>query len=176
MDVELLTATDSSYDTVLNLSRYYIYDMSEYACWPCSEIGQFGGCDEFFEDWKSGRNHPYIIHVDGELAGFAGVKHDAQRDEYDIQEFFVLRKFRHSGVGRAIALMLFDRYRGNWIVQQLAVNIPAVGFWQAAINDYTQGVFSNEGLSDSPWGRLQTLRFNNQITSIHAEENADNTE
>lgn len=163
MGLELIAATDADYDTVQNLSRYYIYDMSEYAGWPCSSAGEFSGCDDLFEDWRSGRNHPFLICVDGELAGFAGVKHDVDGDEYEIQEFFVLRKFRRHGVGRAVASMLFDRYPGNWIVQQLAVNAPAVGFWHSAISDYTRGKFHDEGLSDSPWGSLRTLRFSNMV-------------
>ncbi|MHB1001300.1 MAG: GNAT family N-acetyltransferase [Armatimonadota bacterium] len=161
MNVELLTADNSNYDTVLNLSQYYIYDMSEYTGWPCSKIGQFTGCDEFFEDWRSGKNHPYIIQVDGELAGFTGIKYDAHLDEYEIQEFFILRKFRHRGVGRSIAFMIFDRYQGNWVVRQLSVNIPAVKFWQSVIDGYTNGKLINEGMSDTPWGMMQTLRFDN---------------
>lgn len=162
MKPELISAANSDYDIVQNMSRYYIYDLSEYTGWSCSLDGQYAGCDEFFEDWYTGRNHPYIIKVDGEFAGFAGVKYDACNDEYEIQEFFILRKFRRQGVGGIIASMLFDLYHGNWIVQQLAVNTPAINFWQVMINAYTKGEFVNEGLSESPWGDIQTLRFNNQ--------------
>src|SRR3990172_12228184 len=158
MRIELIAATDADYPVVQQLSAYYIYDMSEFTGWHCPDTGRYGGGDEFFSGWRAGKNYPFLIRVDGELAGFAGVKYDAQQSEYAIQEFFVLRKFRRRGVGKAIAFMLFDRFRGQWKVQQLVVNTPAICFWQATINEYTNGKFECAETVASPWGELNTLR------------------
>jgi predicted acetyltransferase len=143
---------------VQNLSRLYIYDMSEFLGWACPDTGLFGGCDEFFADWQAGANHPHLIMRGNELAGFAGAK--AEGEGHCIQEFFVLRKFRRKGVGRQMAGALFDSYPGAWTVKQLARNAPAIAFWKAVIHDYTSGQFS-ENDEQSPWGAMHAIRFSN---------------
>ena len=165
MSIELTAATDADDQIVRNLSAYYIYDFTEYTGWSCPENGLFAGCDELFDDWRAGKNHPFIIRVDGELAGFAGVAYD-DSGEYFIQEFFVLRKFRRRGVGKSVAFMLFDRFPGKWKVQQLTANTPAVGFWRVTIDEYTSGVFTDDGVADSPWGTMSTLRFSNSLPQV----------
>ena len=161
MSIELISATEADREIVRNLSAYYIYDFTEYTGWSCPKNGLFAGCDELFDDWSVGKNHPFVIKVNGELAGFAGVAYDDDSGEHFIQEFFIMRKFRRKGVGKSIALMLFDRFPGKWKVQQLTANTPAVGFWRAIIDEYTNSVFTHE-VVDSPWGTMDTLRFSNQ--------------
>jgi len=132
--------------------------MSEFLGWACPATGLFGGCDEFFEDWKAGTNHPYLIKAGSELAGFAGVK--AYEEGHCIQEFFVLRKFRRQGVGRRIAIELFEKFPGDWRVQQLAKNTPAIGFWRAVVRDYTGDEWA-EHVESGEWGPMNTIRFCN---------------
>jgi len=158
MTITLLPATDADYAIVQNLSAYYLHDMSEFMGWPCPESGRFAGCDEFFEDWRAGRNHPYLLRVDGELAGFAGVKLGPDGETHEIQEFFLLRKFRHQGVGQQVAAQLFARFPGPWRVEALIVNVPAVRFWQSVVT--AQGESVTTEVADSPWGKRQVFRFN----------------
>ena len=160
LGVEVVPAREEDLPVVRNMSALYIHDMSEWMGWPCPESGLFGGCDEFFEDWEAGRNHPYLIRVDGELAGFAGVAQIASGSdpEHCIQEFFVLRKFRRRGIGREVATRLFDAHPGRWIVRALASNAPAVAFWRAVIASYAHGSAETaECLSQ--WGMQKTIRF-----------------
>lgn len=164
MNIEIAPAGDEDLPIVQNLARFYIYDMSEYMGWPCSESGSFGGCDEFFGDWRNGRNSPYVIRVDGELAGFAGIKRAAAegvRSECLVQEFFILRKFRGKGVGRNVATRLFDKFPGMWKVQQLVQNSPAIGFWREVIRDYTKGHYDEKAERDPRWGDVNVIRFCN---------------
>ena len=120
----------------------------------------FGGGDDYFADWPAGRNTPFIIRVDGELAGFTGVVYRETEQAHVVQEFFVLRKFRRRGVGRQVAVKLFDRYPGNWIVEQLVENLPALRFWQTVVNEYTGGQYAETQYA-SPWGEMNVLRFRN---------------
>lgn len=149
-----------------NLSSLYIHDMSELMGWRCPETGRFGGADEFFEDWRAGRNRPYLIRVGKELAGFTGLREvdDAHGHQWDIPEFFILRKFRRRGVGSHVAVHLFDGHRGNWRVAQLMGNTRAVAFWRAIIGDYTGGKFT-ETREPSPWGEMNYIRFNNAAST-----------
>ncbi len=158
MECELQLASIQDLPVAQNLARFYIYDMSEFLGWACPPTGLFGGCDEFFEDWKTGKNHPYLIRAGNELVGFAGVK--ACENGHCIQEFFILRKFRRQGIGRRIAVALFEAFLGDWTIQQLAKNAPAVGFWRAVVRDYTEGEFT-EHVEPSEWGPMNTIRFCN---------------
>lgn len=96
--IQLLPATEVDYPVVQNLSGYYIYDFTEYLGWPCPESGRFGGCDAMFAEWQAGKNYPFLIRVDGELAGFAAVGLETEAQEFSIQEFFIMRKFRRRGI------------------------------------------------------------------------------
>src|SRR5438309_2789783 len=58
---------------------------------------------------------------------------------YDIAEFFVLRRYRHSGVGREAAFLAWDRYPGSWTVRVAEGNAGALEFWRSAIDQYTSG-------------------------------------
>ena len=161
MDIEIKPASDEDFPVVENLARFYVYDMSELMGWPCPENGLFGGCDEFFDDWQDGKNAPFVVRIQGELAGFAGVKRTGggKQDEHCVQEFFVLRKFRRQGVGRTVAATLFDKYPGAWTVQQLARNTPAAEFWPAVVRDYTGGNCSERSERHPQWGEMNTISF-----------------
>jgi len=161
LNIEIVPAGDEDLPIVQNLARYYVYDMSEFMGWPCPESGSFGGCDEFLEDWRNCRNSPYVIRVDGELAGFAGVKREV-RNEYLVQEFFILRKFRRKGIGRNVASQLFDKFPGMWKVQQLVQNSPAIGFWREVVRDYTEGHYDENTERDPRWGDVNVIRFSNE--------------
>jgi predicted acetyltransferase len=157
VEYELNPASMQDLPVARNLSMFYIYDMAEFMDWPCQESGLFEGCEEFFADWQAGRNHPYLIRCQGELAGFAGVK--ATKEGHCIQEFFILRKFRRHGLGRQVAEALFQAFPGAWKIQALAANTPAVAFWRAVVRDYAQGQFSEHDGEDSPWGYMHTICF-----------------
>ena len=63
---------------------------------------------------------PYLIRVDGKIAGFALIcPHCDYREEADARcfgEFFVMLKYRRMGVGKQVATQLFDLHRGHWEV------------------------------------------------------------
>lgn len=171
MKIELQSASEADFPVVQNLVRFYIYDMSEIMGWACPESGLFGGCDDLPEYWWTGstpeelqaisnrlnivipfnvhferwsgncQGHPFMIRVDGELAGFALIKQcdNGGTIVFDVGEFFVVRKFRGKGVGKTVAHMLFDMFSGNWQVRQMMAHKPAQAFWRKTISDYTDG-------------------------------------
>ena len=161
--IQLLPAREADYPVVQRLSGYYIYDFSEFTGWPCPESGQFAGCDALFAEWQAGKNNPFIIRVGGELAGFAAVGLDVATREFYIQEFFILRKYRRRGVGKSVAFQLFDQFAGLWRVELLLENSPARRFWQPVITQYVAGNPVHMEEHDSPWGRMQLLRFTRAV-------------
>jgi predicted acetyltransferase len=144
-----------------NLTQLYAYDFAEIAGWDIPDSGRFPDeiIDGCFAD--SGR-HPFLLRVDGRLAGFAIVDTRSRLtgDEgvRDVAEFFVARPYRGRGVGAEAARALFDRFGGRWEVRQTAKNAAAIAFWRKVIGRYTGGRFE-ETMHDGPrWrGPVQTF-------------------
>ncbi|MEL6840703.1 MAG: GNAT family N-acetyltransferase [Pseudomonadota bacterium] len=97
--------------------------------------------------WTDPDRHPYLIFVEKEPAGFA-IVHWTGKD-YDMEQFFVMRKFRRTGLGRAAAYRLFDMFRGPWGIEQITSNTVAQAFWRNVISGYTDDDFEDT-LGDDP--------------------------
>lgn len=162
MDVTLHQATRDDLPVVKNLVPYYIYDMSEHMGWRCRADGRFDGCNGIETYWSEAGKHAFMLRHGQEWAGFALVRgnHEQPDIDYSIAEFFVLRKFRGQGVGERVAGQLFDRFRGRWLVEQLAQNRPAVAFWRKVIDRYCDGRFEQRA-ARSEWGDMIVLLFSN---------------
>ena len=101
----------------------YQYDFSIYSNDDVRENGYFGN----FQDdkyWNTEGRYQYLIRVNGNIAGFILVEACAEYNElpntYNIQAFLVLQKYRRHGVGKAAAMSVFDKHKGNcW---QLSLN------------------------------------------------------
>ena len=181
MDIQIIPAWPEDYTIVQNLTQYYIYDFSEFMGWDPSPEGLFGGCDELPQYWgwdveneqlrwpKDWVGYPFIIRVDGVLAGFAMIRRlgAGEPPTYEVGEFFVLRRFRRHGVGKTVAQRLFDRFRGNWVVKQMYDNTPARDFWHRTIDEYTGGKFEEFLEYDEVYElRMAGQRFSNSLGSM----------
>lgn len=111
------------------LIELYIYDYSEYMGWDVDAHGVFGYryLDHY---WTESDRHPFFIRVDGRLAGFALVRSGTP---HGMAEFFVMRRYRRTGVGRQAAQILFERFPGAWEVSQLVTNVTGTTFWRSVI-------------------------------------------
>ena len=138
--IALIPAGEADRDVLQAMGRFYVYDMSEYTGWACPPDGLYE-CADFGTWWSEPGAHCFFIEVDGERAGFVLIDRNATlpQTEYNVAEFFVMRKFKGRGVGRAVATMIFDRFRGPWEVMQLLDNRGAIRFWRKVIGTYTGG-------------------------------------
>jgi predicted acetyltransferase len=125
--------------------------------------GLYGHPDRIERFWRESGRRAFLLKVDGELAGFALIRDEAElagAGTHEVSEFFVLRKFRRRGIGERAAIRLFDMAPGPWELSQLASNVPAQEFWCRVMGRYTGGVFTDtwhaHERSGLPWrGRVQ---------------------
>ena len=152
MNVQIHPAGLDEKGLLERLMELYLYDFSEFDGADVDEQAQYGY--PYLERyWAETGRTPFLIRVDGILAGFVLVF------EYTllgipghmIAEFFVMRKYRRMGVGRLAAFAAFDRFPGHWEVSQIAENIPAQNFWRKVIAEYTRGNFREVMLDDEAW-------------------------
>ncbi|WP_020060105.1 GNAT family N-acetyltransferase [Bacillus sp. 123MFChir2] len=129
--------------TVLkNLTELYKYDFSEFDPEDVNEHGlyEYMYVDHYFTE--EGR-FPFFIKVNGKYAGFALIREVEEngRTYYSMSEFFVMKKYRKSGVGRHAALQLFSKFHGEWEVAEMEENVPAQAFWRKVISLYTNNEY-----------------------------------
>jgi predicted acetyltransferase len=67
-----------------------------------------------------------------------------------VAEFFVLRRYRASGVGRRAANLLWRALPGRWMVRVGAGNSAALGFWTRVITEFANGGVTEEGREGPP--------------------------
>ena len=149
-----------------NLTQFYSYDFSEVLEMHVDEDGRFGTVDlspYWVDEWR----HPFLLRVDKKVAGFALISERSKITDksgvFDMTEFFVLRRFRRHGVGRAAA---FRRFAGPWEVRQREENPDATAFWRRAINEYTRGDYEETRWSRPEWSEIvQTFSTASQRAS-----------
>jgi predicted acetyltransferase len=142
VQIEIIDAKNAQ-NVVRNLFALYVHDLSEMVGVDIGDDGNFAMPPSFATYWRgpdSPQRHPFLVRANGRLAGFALIKRIAA-DTHDVGEFFILRKFRRSGLGRDVACRLFDGFAGNWEVRELPTNTPAQAFWRRIIGEYTSGDF-----------------------------------
>lgn len=132
-------------DAVLlaNLLELYLHDLSD--SFPAIELGADGrfGYDYLPLYWSEpDRRFPFLIRSGGRVAGFVlAMRGSPMSDDpnvLDISEFFVLRRYRRSGVGRRAAFLVWDRLPGQWIVRVAEGNSVALAFWTEIIDEYAE--------------------------------------
>ena len=140
-----------------NLMQFYYYDFSEVLEMHVNENGRFENVDltpYWVDEWR----HPFLLRVDKNVAGFALVsersKITGKSGVFDMTEFFVLRRFRRHGVGRAAAFAAFGHFAGPWEVREREENPNATAFWRRVINEYTRGNYEETRWSRPEWSEI----------------------
>lgn len=151
MDIKLEKAAIEQKSVLRNLLELYNYEFTEFEPDDVDEHGLYGYkyLDHY---WTEEGRHPFFIRVDGKLAGFVlvreiGTSHG--NSVYSMAEFFVMKKYRKTGVGRKAANMVFDTFIGEWKVSEIEKNVPAQCFWRRVVGEYTVGSF--EEIRETDW-------------------------
>ncbi len=144
----------------------YQYDFSEFDGTDVDPHGIYG-YDYLDNYWTQPEHYPFIVYANQQLAGFVLVNDYVMLpgNLRSIAEFFVMRKYRRSGVGQYVASSIFDHLPGKWEIRQIKENTIAHIFWSKVINTYTNRQFVEKSHDTSTWsGTIHT--FNNTDTVI----------
>ena len=144
MNFKLLKATNDHKTVIQQLVQLYSYDFSEYTAHDVEENGLFAAYPGLDDYWDGDSKFPYIIKANDKYAGFVLVKSviTEARNYFSIAEFFILKKYRREGAGKAMAMKIFNLHPGQWEVYQMDSNKPAQLFWNKVIAEYTKGQFT----------------------------------
>lgn len=138
-DIHLEPALREQEPILANLLELYSHDFSEFQSLDIGSDGRFG-YSSLPLYWNDSDRHPFLILLDGKLAGLALVKQgseiSAKQEVWDMAEFFVLRGCRRRGIGTLAAQEAWRRFPGLWEVRVMQSNLTASLFWKHAISDF----------------------------------------
>ncbi len=167
MKIELVKATEQQKSVLCNLMELYQYELSEIEAKDVNACGLFGYryLDYY---WIEPERHPFLVKVDEKLAGFVLINQHTylhqDNNAKSIAEFFILKKYRSQGIGKQVAIQIFDKFPGNWEVRQTAFNLGAQAFWSKVISQYTNETFDEVLLNDDRWhGQIKTFNNSNKL-------------
>ena len=151
-----IVQVERSSDQILsNLFELYLHDMAEWFQFDTTAEGNYAFPTQQ-EIWDKGIDVYLLYH--GEIpVGFGLVGSAAEFDDnqgaMDMDEFFVVRRYRRSGIGRAFANYLWSQYPGHWLVRVFQKNLPAIPFWRGSVGAFTQGRYSEQitEVDGRPW-------------------------
>jgi ribosomal-protein-alanine N-acetyltransferase len=145
--IELVAATLEEYPLIQNMGRFYVYDMSEFmgeeSGWEMPEDGMYE-CIDFKKYWEDKNSFPFIVRYKSEIVGFVIVdkKGSAADIDFNMAQFFILRKFKNKGIGKYVAQACFKKFPGTWEVMVIPGNEGAYRFWRATVKSYTHHEFA----------------------------------
>jgi len=142
--VEIRKAGLDDREILANLLEKYDYEFSQYDKRGVNKLGLFGyPYLDFY--WTDDDRWAYLIYADNELAGFIMVfnyrEERSRETDFQIAEFFVIYKYRRSGVGKQAFFQVLDKHRGRWGLGTHPENITAMTFWENSIDEYTKGQY-----------------------------------
>ena len=119
---------------IQRMLELYQHDLSEIWDQDLDSHGEYGYALDRY--WDTEGFYAFVATVDGKYAGCALVNQEVRigTHGYWMDQFFVLKKYRHQGVGQLLAQSVFGALLGRWEVGQLTENDAAQAFWREVIS------------------------------------------
>jgi predicted acetyltransferase len=144
--VDVVPAAPEQQPLLANLLELYSHDFSEFSDIDLGADGRYG-YKPLPLYWTEPGRHPFLVRLDGKLAGFVLVKRGSEvsgdPDVWDLAEFFIVRRYRRQRLGVNVAHHVWRRFAGRWEVRVMPANRAAHAFWQRAIRELTNDAVSS---------------------------------
>ena len=130
-----------------NLMQFYMYDFSEWLPLDFSADGFFS-LQPKYEYFTHPSTSPFIVEVDGKIAGFVTVDHDTHIEgaTYNIGYFFIGRQYRAKGLARRVVASLLHTFDGGWQIFHINANATAKQFWDRVIPQLVGAAFTRHSI------------------------------
>lgn len=153
-------ALDEDFPAVSRMLELYQYDLSDIWNQELDDKGTFGY--DLSRHREGTRFFAHVVLANGHFAGVALVAPAivTQKEGFWMEQFFVLKKYRQSGIGRALAHHVFQSHPGPWEVGQMPKNVPAQAFWRKVISQLTKDEFTEVQVHEGWWqGVVQRFTY-----------------
>ena len=151
MSLELRKANPEDFPALQQLLELYQYDISDIYLQDTDAEAKYGYNLERHR--RDERFHAHVALEGSQYIGFALVAPAivTRKEGSWMEQFFVLKRYRRSGAGRALALHVFQSHPGPWEVGQMPANHAAQAFWRNVIATATAGAFVELQVTEGWW-------------------------
>jgi predicted acetyltransferase len=164
---EIREATAADRAALQRMLELYQHDLSDIWDQDVDTAGEYGYALDRY--WASDECRAFVARADGCYAGFALVDREAKvgQNSWWMDQFFVLKKYRHRGIGDKLARTVFAALPGSWEVGQMSANRSAQQFWRRVISDYTGGSYAEHEVVGGWWtGVVQCFRSSTLCSDV----------
>lgn len=151
MVLELRKAESRDFPALQQLLELYQYELSD--IWP-QEADHEAKYGYNLEPHKqSERFHAHVAMEGSHYVGFALVAPAVvtRKEGNWMEQFFILKRFRRSGAGYALAKHVLLTHPGAWEVGQMPANLAAQAFWRRVIEKVTSGSYVEVQVTEGWW-------------------------
>jgi len=151
MVLELRKAEPHDFPALQQMLELYQYELSD--IWP-QEADPEAKYGYNLERHKQGKRfHAHVAMEGAQYVGFALVAPAVvtRKEGNWMEQFFILKRFRRSGAGYALAKHVLLNHPGAWEVGQMPANLAAQAFWRRVIERVTSGSYVEVQVTEGWW-------------------------
>lgn len=151
MDLELRNARPHDFPALQQLLELYQYELSDIWLQDTDAEARYGY--DLERHRRGERFHAHVATKGSQYLGFALVAPAVvtRTEGHWMEQFFVLKRFRRSGVGDALARHVLLSHPGAWEVGQMPENLAAQAFWRRVIARLTAGRYVELQVTEGWW-------------------------
>ena len=151
MVLELRKAKPQDFPALQQMLELYQYELSDIWLQDADSEAKYG---YDLQRHKQGeRFHAHVALEGLQYVGFALVAPAVvtRKEGSWMEQFFIIKRFRRSGAGYALAQHVLGSHPGAWEVGQVPLNHAAQAFWRIVIAKLTSGAYVEVQVTECWW-------------------------
>jgi predicted acetyltransferase len=160
MALELRKALPNDFPAIQQMLELYQYELSD--IWPQDADSEARYGYNLQRHRQDESFHAHVALQGSQYVGFALVAPAAVtlKEGHWMEQFFILKRYRNSGAGLALARHVLGSHPGAWEVGQMPVNYGAQAFWRKVIGVITAGEYIEVQVKEGWWqGFVQQFNY-----------------
>ena len=151
MALELRKALPEDFPALQQMLELYQYELSDTWLQDSDSHAKYGY--DLERHRRGERFHAYVAADGSQYVGFALVAPAivTRKEGSWMEQFFILKRYRRSGAGRALALHVIHSHPGPWEIGEMPANLTAQQFWREVIGAETADAFVELQVTEGWW-------------------------
>ena len=151
MVLELRKAQQHDFPALQHMLELYQYELSDIWLQDTDSKAKYGY--DLQRHKQSERFHAHVALEGLQYVGFALVAPAVvtRKEGSWMEQFFIIKRFRRSGAGYALAQHVLGSHPGAWEVGQVPLNHAAQAFWRIVIAKLTSGAYVEVQVTEGWW-------------------------
>ena len=151
MPLELRKALPHDFPALQQMLELYQYELSDIWSQDTDSEAKYGY--DLLKHRQDERFHAHVALQGPQYVGFALVAPAlvTRNEGHWMEQFFILKRFRRSGIGHALAKHALLGHPGAWEVGQMPANHAARAFWRNVVGRVTAGGYAEVLVTEGWW-------------------------